>query len=485
MAKRRDPGGFPIDVDPQRRIFVNRNLRMTSIGAIGFDMDHTLAVYKAVPFERLAYQKAKEKLVRLGYPRAILRLTYQPDFVVRGLLVDKARGNILKMDRHHYVVRAYHGTRKLPSEMRKRLYTLKRRIGPGGSTYATVDTLFSLPEIGLYAQMVDLLDKLEERPNYRLLYDDVRAVVDEAHADGSIKRVIAKKPQRYLEDDPKLPVTLDRMRNHGLRLFLLTNSEASYTGLIMDQLLSGKVPARPHWTDFFDLVVVRAGKPGFFGRYGPLRRLSPKILGTRKRSRERFAYSGGSVHALERALGQGGDRILFFGDHTYGDILRSKRICGWRTAMILERLDDELRQLEATRARRVGLTVLRRRIDRLAGARDFLLQAREGQVPQAALLRFLRERELAGGRRQIPKHLEALEEELATLGRQVQMRERRIEDAFNPYWGPIFRAGRETTHFANQVQEFACIYTSRVSNFLNYPNDKYFVATHVFMPHEL
>jgi len=34
------------------------------------------------------------------------------------------------------------------------------------------------------------------------------------------------------------------------------------------------------------------------------------------------------------------------------------------------------------------------------------------------------------------------------------------------------------------VEEFACIYTTRVSNFLNYPMDKYFVTTHVYMPHE-
>jgi hypothetical protein len=74
--------------------------------------------------------------------------------------------------------------------------------------------------------------------------------------------------------------------------------------------------------------------------------------------------------------------------------------------------------------------------------------------------------------------------QIRELRRALGEFEAQIEQTFNPYWGPIFRAGRETSHFANQVREFACIYTTGVSNFLNYPLDKYFVTTHEFMPHE-
>ncbi len=486
MARTRRPlGRDPIDIDPLRRIYVNRSLRLASIQALGFDMDHTLAVYKALPFEKLAFKHAARKLVAAGYPAATARLKHEPDFVIRGLLVDKSRGNILKLNRHHYVVQAYHGTRKIPPEMRKKLYARERRIRPGG-TYVPVDTLFSLPEISLYAQMVDMLDAAgSRRPDYRRLYDDVRGAVDEAHADGSIKDEIAREPLRYLDIDPLLPATLSRMRSHGLRLFLLTNSEAAYTGLIMDRLLSGRLEGYAHWTDFFDVVIVRAGKPAFFGRKGPLHPLSARALGQpRGRATRRF-FTGGSFLALEQQLRVSGDRILFFGDHTYGDILRSKRICGWRTAMIIQRLEDELRQLEATRGQRDGIQVLERRLDRLAATRDYLERALEGQVPDAEAKRFLRQQALAGGLRAVPQHLESIEREIKTLARRLEKLEWEADAAFNEHWGPIFRAGRSTTHFANQVQEFACIYTSRVSNFLNYPMDKYFVTAHVFMPHEL
>jgi phosphoserine phosphatase len=39
--------------------------------AVGFDMDHTLAQYKAEPFDQLAYRGALDKLVSLGYPAAV------------------------------------------------------------------------------------------------------------------------------------------------------------------------------------------------------------------------------------------------------------------------------------------------------------------------------------------------------------------------------------------------------------------------------
>lgn len=38
--------------------------------------------------------------------------------MMRGLIIDKKRGNILKMDRHKYVKLAYHGFRELSRDQR-------------------------------------------------------------------------------------------------------------------------------------------------------------------------------------------------------------------------------------------------------------------------------------------------------------------------------------------------------------------------------
>jgi len=456
---------------------------MASVRAIGFDMDHTLACYRRKPFEALAFEQAQAKVAALGYPRETLALRYDPDFVIRGLIVDRRRGNILKMDRHHYAVQAFHGTRKLPPEMRKDLYA-RRRVRIGAGTFVPVDSPFSVPEISLYAQMVDLMDRRERRPDYRHLYDDVRAAIDEAHADDSIKGVIARAPLRYLEVDGALAETLERLRTLGTKLFLLTNSEPAYSALVMERLLTGRGSRRRHWTGFFDLIVVRAEKPAFFARHEAFRPLDARILGASRDRRPRFAFAGGCVSALERALGVAGDEILYFGDHTYGDIMKSKRSGGWRTAMIIRELEEELERLETVRGPLRRLEQLERRADRIAGERDFLERALEGEVPPRARARYRAERGLPPGVREARRLLGRLEEELDGVRRTIAELEAAIDACFNEHWGSIFRAGREISHFGNQVGEFACIYTSRVSNFRNYPMDKYFLTAHEFMPHE-
>jgi hypothetical protein len=58
-------------------IFCNRELQQEAIGAIGFDMDYTLAQYKQPAFDKLAFDGARDKLVKkLGYPEEVLDFEY-------------------------------------------------------------------------------------------------------------------------------------------------------------------------------------------------------------------------------------------------------------------------------------------------------------------------------------------------------------------------------------------------------------------------
>jgi hypothetical protein len=89
-------GGKKIDISNQ--IFCNRSLNMKNIIAVGFDMDYTLAQYKSETFESLAYDGTVRKLVYdLGYPNELLEWTFDWNYMVRGLVLDKKRGNILKV----------------------------------------------------------------------------------------------------------------------------------------------------------------------------------------------------------------------------------------------------------------------------------------------------------------------------------------------------------------------------------------------------
>lgn len=93
-----------------RRVFCNRTLDLGSIKAVGFDCDYTLASYIPETFETLAHEQTIEKLIAtFGYPADALRpLSFDPTLMVRGLVIDKEHGNVLKVDRHKYVKLAYH-----------------------------------------------------------------------------------------------------------------------------------------------------------------------------------------------------------------------------------------------------------------------------------------------------------------------------------------------------------------------------------------
>jgi hypothetical protein len=63
--------------------------------------------------------------------------------------------------------------------------------------------------------------------------------------------------------------------------------------------------------------------------------------------------------------------------------------------------------------------------------------------------------------------------------------EEEVDLCYNSSWGPLFKEGNENSRFGAQVEDYACLYTSRVSNFLAYSPLRYFRAPRAKMPHEL
>ena len=89
-------------------VYVNRVLNMKKIKAIGFDMDHTLVEYHTENFEELVHQETLKKLVsNLDYPKDCLKLKFDFHLVIQGLVIDKKRGNILKLSRFGKVKRLF------------------------------------------------------------------------------------------------------------------------------------------------------------------------------------------------------------------------------------------------------------------------------------------------------------------------------------------------------------------------------------------
>ena len=474
-----------------RRVFCNRNLRMAGISWVGFDMDYTLAIYDQPAMDELSIRATVEKLVKRGYPDFIASIPIDTSFAVRGLLIDKRFGHILKMDRYKHVAKGYHGFRELSKEELRALYHAKK-IRPATPRYHWIDTLYALSEASLYAALIEALEKKGYAVDYARVFTDIRESIDEAHRDGTILTAVTSDLPRFVHRDPDLAPTLHKLRSAGKKLFLLTNSRASYTDMMMNYLLGQSMAEYPTWRNYFDIVIVAATKPAFFQERRPL--LERALDGDKTHpanfplERGRI-YEGGNLHDLERALGVSGDEVLYVGDHIYGDILRSKKESAWRTAMIIQELEVEVaayesckpdfamnEHLEEERERQEDdLRYLQARFKDLSRQIDHAKEKPNG-VPVA---------ELEANRGRAKRALERVRGRLRNLDAEIQQIERRIDQRFHPYWGSLLKEGNEESSFGAQVEEYACLYTSRVSNFLSYSPQQYFRSPRDVMAHEI
>lgn len=482
-----EPAAGRRDVPPERQVFVNRNLRMDRIEAVGFDMDYTLAIYQLRELEELAFTMTAARLVEHhGYPEALRAVRYDPAFVIRGLVVDKAHGNLFKMDRHNHVGRGYHGRRPIPDEALQRLYR-EEKIHLSSPRFAWIDTLFALPEACLIAEAVELLERSGAPLDPVKLHDDVREAIDTVHRDGTLKAVVMADLPRYLVKDPELGPALHRLRSGGKRLFLLTNSLADYTDAVMRHVLDGLLPEYPSWRNYFDAVVTGAQKPAFFSERRPLLALGPdgQPAGEATALERGRTYQGGDLTRLEELLGTGGERVLYVGDHIYGDILRSRKSSLWRTCLVVEELEREIAWLTGHRealAELDRLEGLRIRLeDAIASHRTALNQAeRRLERPAAEDDRPTLEAE----RRRLKGELEALRRAQRDAQARLDEVARALEAGVNATWGLTFKEGNENSRFGEQVEDYACLYTSRVSNLGFYSPMERFRSPRAAMPHE-
>jgi 5'-nucleotidase len=465
-----------------RRIFCNRNIRLDQIDWVGFDMDYTLAVYDQPKMDRLTILAALPKLIARGYPESLCDVDYVLDFAMRGLVVDRKLGNVLKMDCHKYVKRAYHGLNELSYEERRAGYHGTRIRAKGTTRFHFIDTLYATPEVTLFACGVTHLESLGQDLDYAKWFSDIRECVDLSHQDGSILNAIEKSPGDYVIRDPDLPVALHKLRSAGKKLFLLTNSQPAYTDVMMRYLLEGRLAEYKNWRQMFDIVITASKKPRFFVDE------DTPFLDEKGRTVKRFSrgklVTGGSAAELSRLGGLNGDRVLYVGDHIYGDVLRAKKHSPWRTAMIIQELGQELSGVEASMQ-------AADRWDALEAAREALAdELRSGhaaikQWERSAARRESDDPAVQAEHQRLRRRVDRVRSQLKALDAECIELERAIEACFHPHWGPLLKAGAETSLFGDQVAAYACLYTSKVSNLLGYSQLHYFRCPRDRLPHEL
>ncbi|MBV8759590.1 MAG: HAD family hydrolase, partial [Deltaproteobacteria bacterium] len=319
---------------------------------------------------------------------------------------------------------------------------------------------------------------------------------DEAHRDDTLKSVIKADLAAYIVKDPLLAETLHKFRSSGKKLFLLTNSLYDYTSVVMSYLLDGERKAYPSWRNYFDIVIVGGAKPAFFNELRPFFQVDP-VSGApitngqsngevKHLSRDRV-YQGGNVVAFEQMTGIKGEQVLYIGDHIYGDILRLRKQHMWRTAMVLQELEREMTVSDRLEAQIQDLDLLDRRHRNLESEIDYqTLRIKKIQrlLDDPACSASLKSR-LEEERKTARSQIDILRERADLMDAEVDSLEKRIDRAFNPHWGSCLREGNENSRFGEQVNDYADLYTSRVSNFSPYSPLRYFRAPRRPMPHEI
>ena len=442
-------------IAPERRVFVNRTLNLRSIKAIGYDMDYTLVHYDAAAWEERAFERARERLAIHGWP--VEGLAFDVRKVIRGLAIDL---NLVKATRFGYVIRAAHGTRFLDFDDLGSAYAMTL-VDLSEERFVFINVLFSLSEASLFAQLVDLLDTggIPSTVGYAGLYAAVRDALGAAHLEGDIKADIVADPGRYVHQDRETVLALRDQLDAGKKLLLITNSEWEYVKQMMAYAFDPFLDSGT-WRDLFETVIVTADKPGFFMADSPLYKVideNATLLRPHRGDIEPGSvFFGGGARRVESSLGVSGAEILYVGDHLFGDVHFSKAILRWRTALILRELETEVAALIAFRPTEEKLADLMSAKQELEATQASLRLARQrghrgyadaGEAPPTGALGEVRNR------------LAELDDEITPLAIAAgQVR--------NAAWGPLIRAGIDKSLFARQVERYADLYTSRVSNLL-------------------
>lgn len=477
------PEAFP-DGFPQRAIYCSRTLNLRSIKAIGYDMDYTCVHYSVEAWEGRAYEYGLETLGQQGVP--VQGLRFDPNLVIRGLIMDKERGNLIKVDRFGLVKRAMHGTHMLSWQEIRESYGREIVNLRNESRWVFLNTLFSVSEAVMYMQLVDRLDQGAFQVGvgsmgYPALYQLVSKALYRTHVEGKLKAEIIQAPEKYVELDPEMANTLLDQRDSGKQLLLITNSDYEYTSVMMSYAYDRFLPKGMTWRDLFDMVITNARKPDFWNSSQSLYEivtpdgLMRPVLAAKKGG----LFCGGSARMVEKALGVEGDDILYVGDHIYTDAALAKINFRWRTALIIRELELEVESLAQGRPHRDRLKELMSKKELLGDVFNQMRLSRQRFVHgHHNLASFEDEEGINETLAQLLMVMEALDAQIGPMLEQDGQH-------FNKRWGFLSRAGlNDKSQLCRQIEKYADIYTSRVSNFGRYTPYMYFRSPSQSLAHD-
>ncbi|KAI8098731.1 HAD-superfamily hydrolase [Halteromyces radiatus] len=408
------------------------------------------------------YDILKELLVdTFRYPSQIKDLQFDPNFAIRGLHYDFNNGWLMKIDNMANIqLNTVHVGRE-PIRNKNEVVDLHRglHIAPDylRNNMFQLNDLFSIPQACILSDVLQYFRENGISFHPRYLCDDVSHAARILHIGsrltgmgGRLHASINKDIAKYLDPSPKLVEYLQHLRKGGKKTFLMTNSTLPFIDVGMTYLTSS-----PDWRDLFDCVIVSAGKPDFYHSRRPFRRTREPTWDAVQRFEPGEVYQGGNLNDFSKLTGWSGQRVLYFGDHVYSDLVDPTVQQGWRTGAIIHELAEEI-EIRNTPSYRHTLSWLLRLEQLLKEAQSY------------------DEHKRPDGLRGV---IEAWRAERACVRLELKI-------VFNRHFGSVFRTHNNPTFFANKIRKFADIYTSSITNLNEAPQDYVFYPNRTYLPHE-
>ncbi|XP_054155583.1 5'-nucleotidase domain-containing protein 1-like, partial [Oppia nitens] len=346
---------------------------LNNYNMIAIDMDNTLVKYQLNNSLQLTHTILQDILVdRYGYP-ADIKQQFQPKFNQKGLVVDKRRGNILKLDANYRVMVAKHGFTDLDAvtidaiygtdKVHDELKQMPQRLNMGtiGTDqvfdYYVIRDYFSVPSAQIFAQIVSVTDQLgaELSPvngNYRRIWLDVYNSIGLMYGNNGLKTSfgenLSASPDTYfIKISDKLQHMLRRLRKNGRLVILITSANVDVMRFMMQYAFGCD-----DWISCFDLVLTYARKPTFYTTDRPFLAVDHNnVIGNPVDGTDDLCsgqiYSEGNWQTVKtfasKLLAKSEPKCLYIGDSFNDDCMVPNLYAGCDTVGIVEELDESVR----------------------------------------------------------------------------------------------------------------------------------------------
>ena len=310
----------------------NRPLDLGAIDAVGFDLDHTLALYDDRAVNALAMAEAQDLLVaRRGYREGDVAVSPHAGdaYAARALALDLAHAHVVKLDAHGRVRVARHAGVWIAKEDLDRVHP--HRVSEHDDGVHPLSSPFDVPTLWLFEALTRGYTSdsgaLAAGFGPARACRDAREMLDWSHTRGELKRHLVRDLARFVAPVEGVAAYLAEWKSAGKRLFVVTNSELAYATAVLDHVIG------PEWRMLFVAVSTSSAKPRFFDRSSSARggqHATPAHGGA-------AVLEGAHAGAMETLVGARGERVLYVGDNARADV-RAARAYGWKTIHVVAEL---------------------------------------------------------------------------------------------------------------------------------------------------